>query len=258
MSTQRRSYAFGTPDPSQQTFPHISAPPGSSSSANGDEKQAGRLQQRTLGLTHRIWVLVCVVVFVILCTRVLAPGSDDNTHRTFTNVNLVPKNYLNASDDLSFAPFSFCPVYGPGDPVAEKYGAHALSKSKVYMGSGARVQRVIRKALSGQPVTMSVLGGSSMFLPNYYLLSCADSSRKSLHVMARVATPFLRTVTHPASSSGGTKSSPIRPQNSQTAQCVAPTRPTSLSATAITFPTRLTSWFSNSTRTIQSKCPCLA
>lgn len=73
---------------------------------------------------------------------------------------LVAKNYLNSSK-IEPAPFEFCPFYGPGDTLAQKYGAHNLAKSKVHMGSGGRIQRVIHKALSGLPVTISVLGGSS-------------------------------------------------------------------------------------------------
>ncbi|KAG9046394.1 cap64-like protein [Tulasnella sp. UAMH 9824] len=72
---------------------------------------------------------------------------------------LVAKNYLNSSK-IEPAPFEFCPFYGPGDTLAQKYGAHNLAKSKVHMGSGGRIQRVIHKALSGLPVTISVLGGS--------------------------------------------------------------------------------------------------
>ncbi|KAF8523701.1 hypothetical protein BU17DRAFT_43654 [Hysterangium stoloniferum] len=117
-----------------------------------------RLQQRTLGLTHRIWVLVCIIIFFFLCMRLFASSDVEQRHRIFTNSNLTPKDYLNSSDMA--VPFDFCPLYGPGDPLAEKYGSHALSKSKLHVGSGARVHKVIRKALAGLPVTISVLGGS--------------------------------------------------------------------------------------------------
>ncbi|KAF8578818.1 hypothetical protein K439DRAFT_1395200 [Ramaria rubella] len=159
MSTQRRTYGFGTPAPSQGSFPRIATPPGLLTRRPGDVKSA-RLQRRTLGLTHRIWALVCVLLFFFLCIYILTPPPDDAPHHAFTNAHLVPKDYLNASNDPEFAPFDFCPVYGPGDFIAQKYGAHALSRSKLHLGSGARVQRVIRKALSGLPVTISVLGGS--------------------------------------------------------------------------------------------------
>jgi len=77
---------------------------------------------------------------------------------------LHPINYLNLSDANNEAaqnPFPFCPTFGRGDVLTEKYGPLAISKSWLHLGSGARVQQVIHKALLGQPVTISVIGGSS-------------------------------------------------------------------------------------------------
>ena len=59
------------------------------------------------------------------------------------------------------APFEFCPVFGPGDAIAERRGQFELLKSRLHAGTGARVQKVLQKAMSGSPVTISVLGGSS-------------------------------------------------------------------------------------------------
>ena len=59
-------------------------------------------------------------------------------------------------------PFDFCPSYSPGDKIGTKYGTVTLSKSRMHLGSGARIQRVLNKALAGQSVTISVLGGSGM------------------------------------------------------------------------------------------------
>jgi hypothetical protein len=81
---------------------------------------------------------------------------------------LRPHDYLNASA-ADPAPFDFCPVYGPGDDLAAKYGATVLARTRVHAGSGARIQRVIHKALSGLPVTISVLGGSSEFFSSFCL-----------------------------------------------------------------------------------------
>lgn len=72
---------------------------------------------------------------------------------------LTPRDYLNASQ-ADPAPFDFCPVFGPGDPVTERRGQWGLLKSRLHQGSNARIQKVIHKALSGSPVTISVLGGS--------------------------------------------------------------------------------------------------
>ena len=58
-------------------------------------------------------------------------------------------------------PFAWCPALGPTDQLAAKYDPISLSKTRLHTGSGARVQRVITRALSGHPVTISVVGGSS-------------------------------------------------------------------------------------------------
>ena len=73
--------------------------------------------------------------------------------------HLVPRNYLNHSR-TDPAPFDFCPIFGPGDAIAERRGQFELLKSRLHLGTGSRVQRVLQKAMSGGPVTVSVLGGS--------------------------------------------------------------------------------------------------
>ena len=52
--------------------------------------------------------------------------------------------------------------------MAERRGQWPLLKSRIHTGSGARIQRVIQKAMAGMPITVSVLGGSGKF---YELLS---------------------------------------------------------------------------------------
>lgn len=54
-------------------------------------------------------------------------------------------------------------MFGPGDEVAARRGQWGLLRSRLHMGSGARVQRVVQKAMAGLPVTISVLGGSGAF-----------------------------------------------------------------------------------------------
>lgn len=85
-------------------------------------------------------------------------------HRYTVPHELHPTNYLVNLTTGSHkpAPFAFCPVYGPGDVLALKYGAYRLAKTKIFEGTGTRIQRVLNKAMSGLPVTISVLGGSGM------------------------------------------------------------------------------------------------
>lgn len=91
---------------------------------------------------------------------------------------LVPRDYLNSSRSDP-APFEFCPVYGPGDAIAARRGQFELLRSKLHLGTGARVQRVLQKAMSGAPVTISVLGGSGKF--PFVLLVWSDRSALALY-----------------------------------------------------------------------------
>jgi hypothetical protein len=86
-------------------------------------------------------------------------SSDPISQYSTSSGFLTPKDYLNASA-TDPAPFEFCPVFGPGDTVAERRGQWPLLKSRIHTGSGARIQRVIQKAMAGMPITVSVLGGS--------------------------------------------------------------------------------------------------
>ncbi|EGO01271.1 hypothetical protein SERLA73DRAFT_134595 [Serpula lacrymans var. lacrymans S7.3] len=121
-----------------------------------DSEKRSRLNQKYLGVTNRIWIIVFVFLCIIAFTHYALP-SQPPPRRVFISTHLEPKNYLNETDHN---PFEFCPVFGPGDELAEKYGAIPLSQSRLHLGSGARLHRVIHKALLGQPVVMSVLGGS--------------------------------------------------------------------------------------------------
>lgn len=133
------------------------------------EKPPSRLNQRTLGLPNRIWLILSLFVSVIFFTRLILPAHPSDAayylrnHPSQYSAGLHPINYLNLSDPDNEAaqnPFPFCPTFGKGDVLAEKYSALVISKSWLHLGSGARVQQVIHKALLGHPVTISVIGGS--------------------------------------------------------------------------------------------------
>jgi hypothetical protein len=128
-----------------------------------------RMGSNALGRTYGIALGILALVFL----SALALSRDSiplrlPRHALTDAQALRPHDYLNASA-ADPAPFDFCPVYGPGDELATKYGATVLARTRVHAGSGARVQRVIHKALSGLPVTISVLGGSSMFFSSFCL-----------------------------------------------------------------------------------------
>ncbi|KAI0672251.1 hypothetical protein C8Q78DRAFT_971008 [Trametes maxima] len=122
------------------------------------EKTPSRLHQKSLGVTNRIWLILAAFVALIVFTRSILPTDTSNPRHRLLHTDLKPKNYLNISDDAN--PFPFCPALGPGDGLASKYDPIVLSQTRFHTGSGARIQRVINKALAGLPVTISVVGGS--------------------------------------------------------------------------------------------------
>lgn len=128
---------------------------------NENSEKTSRLSQRNFRLTSRIWIVLVLLVFVISFTHFIWPlfGAVQVVHN-YSNADLKAKNYFNETE-AGPNPFKFCPNHGPGDELGAKYGPLTLSKSRMHIGTGGRVQRVISRALTGQPVTISVLGGSS-------------------------------------------------------------------------------------------------
>ncbi|KAF8665047.1 hypothetical protein AX16_000659 [Volvariella volvacea WC 439] len=143
------------------------------------EKPPSRLNQRSFGITNRVWAIVFLVLFVVTFTHyVLLPFVHPSSSSTFSGLYgygygdggggllhkgpLKPINYFNANstDAAKPNPFKFCPTFGPGDEISAKYDQTVLSKSRVHLGSGARIQRFLNRALSGHPVTISILGSS--------------------------------------------------------------------------------------------------
>jgi hypothetical protein len=124
-----------------------------------DNDKVSRLNQRSFGVTNRIWLILGLFLFLLTFTHYIGVPTANTPTYTFSNLNLTPRNYLNASETAP-NPFDFCPVYGPGDEIGLKHGAVTLGKTRLHLGSGTRIQRVLNKALTGQPVTISILGGS--------------------------------------------------------------------------------------------------
>ena len=119
---------------------------------------------RPMGIIrNRRCMILFLVIFIIAATLFVWPISGTGgVAQIYSNADLKAKNYFNSTEGDP-NPFSFCPNYGPGDELGTKYGAVALSKSRFHLGSGDRIQRVLNRALAGQPVTISVLGGSGKF-----------------------------------------------------------------------------------------------
>ena len=144
---------------------HINVPSTPVRMGSDAEKSPSRLHQKSLGVTNRIWLILVAFVALILFTRSILPTDSSNSRHRLLHTDLKPKNYLNVSDDAN--PFPFCPALGPGDELASKYDPIILSQTRFHTGSGARIQRVIHKALAGLPVTISVIGGSGKHVISY-------------------------------------------------------------------------------------------
>jgi hypothetical protein len=65
-----------------------------------------------------------------------------------------PLNYSNPP------PFTFCPTFGATDELSNLYGPDAILKSRTHLGNSDRVRKVLKRAMSGLPITIGVLGGS--------------------------------------------------------------------------------------------------
>lgn len=141
---------------------------------------------------------------------------------------LSPVDFLNASASDP-APFDFCPVFGPSDEVAQRRGQWGLMKSRLHMGSGARVQRVVQKAMAGLPVTISVLGGSGESNSE-----CTVTDSQYLRVMELATTQYRPSATPLDCLIGGTRSSHILNRKSRMVQLDGRTRRTLPTAPHIT------------------------
>jgi hypothetical protein len=177
---------------------HISPPRGSPTRMGGrDSEKQSRLNRRSLGVTNRIWIILALILSILLLSRYILSSSSAPSasgHRLLSS-DLKPKNYLNVTElQLRGSPFPFCPVFGEGDEVGKKYGALALTKTRLHLGSGARIQRVLNKAMSGLPVTISVIGGSGMCLIHFSVCSTQKIppcwTRINLHVYGFYAWKF--------------------------------------------------------------------
>lgn len=158
-----------SPQPRPSTTPTIRPNLKLTGLKNGYPSMQSRLHGKTLASPARIWALLAALLVLFLLIRSFVHQSPAQTHSFYNRDTLHPRNYLNASASAP-APFDFCPVHGPGDIIGQKYGVHLMSKSRLHAGSGARIQRVIHKVLSGLPVTISVLGGSSEYISTWRLL----------------------------------------------------------------------------------------
>ena len=128
------------------------------------ESVPSRAPQRSIS---RVGTIVVFIICLLTFTHFVWPIFGSVQVQNYSNADLKAKNYFNTTE-VGPNPFTFCPAYGPADELGNKYGALTLAKSRLHLGTGGRVQRVLSKALAGLPVTISVLGGSGNFYKSVY------------------------------------------------------------------------------------------
>ena len=62
-----------------------------------DGEKPSRLNQRSLGVTNRIWLILALFVFLLTFTHYIVPVAETPVY-AFSNLNLTPRNYFNASE----------------------------------------------------------------------------------------------------------------------------------------------------------------
>lgn len=132
---QRRMHrALDTETPPKSPFirPNLSSTP----------KADGILTKKNITSTARIWTLVVTFSLLFAITRLFS-SKEAHSHSFYDQDALHPVNYLNQSN--LGVPFDFCPVHGSTDVIGNKYGAHAMAKSRLHLGSGAHIQRLIHR-----------------------------------------------------------------------------------------------------------------
>ncbi|KAF8742138.1 hypothetical protein RHS02_03529, partial [Rhizoctonia solani] len=60
----------------------------------------------------------------------------------------------------SFPGPAYCDECGKEDLMCKEYGRHNLQRSRGFEGTNSRLKRVLRKAASGEPINIGVIGGS--------------------------------------------------------------------------------------------------
>ncbi|QRW19610.1 GDSL-like lipase/acylhydrolase family protein [Rhizoctonia solani] len=60
----------------------------------------------------------------------------------------------------SFPGPAYCDECGKEDLMCKEYGQHNLQRSRGFEGTNSRLKRVLRKAASGEPINIGVIGGS--------------------------------------------------------------------------------------------------
>ncbi|GAA6049525.1 hypothetical protein JCM3770_000830 [Rhodotorula araucariae] len=99
----------------------------------------------------------CLVAVSLYCSFALP--SYDNPLATFDWTALAEKDHAASAPDESLPTLS-SPQCAASPELLAEFGMHNLRLSQVHVGSGYRVQKVLRKAARGEKLRIGLLGGS--------------------------------------------------------------------------------------------------
>lgn len=88
----------------------------------------------------------------------LIPKQDCRTQATTVTATRTVTTVQTVTPAIPGPPY--CDECGKDDTLCKEYGRHNLQRSRAFEGTNTRLKRVLRKAASGQPINIGVLGGS--------------------------------------------------------------------------------------------------
>ena len=137
-----------------------------SNSAYSSKSNRSRIYIALAGLT-------CVVVFLWSTSASSAPvltKSKDSVTKSLKSV-ANQFGFTGISELNQYKPYDGAPGFEeavpscnvvdlPNDPLVKEYGQTNIRLSRSYEGSGARIRKMLQKAINGQGIKMAVVGGS--------------------------------------------------------------------------------------------------
>ena len=127
-----------------------------------------RIRRRPLLLT----VLLAVIVYIAI-SLLREPGVKLELPPAWSPRNIIP--HRNAPHQLVLDKPAASPGAAPGferalpscrvadlvdDPLVKEYGQNNLRLSRTYEGTGARVRKLLQKAMRGEKIKIAAVGGS--------------------------------------------------------------------------------------------------
>lgn len=67
------------------------------------------------------------------------------------------------------------------DPLTQEYGQNNIRLSRTYEGSGARIRKVLQKAMRGETIKIAAVGGSVSTVSGEFLTACQASGTRAAY-----------------------------------------------------------------------------